>query len=506
MELAKMLAGVETLAVAGSLNVEVTGVAYDSREVRPGGLFVAIHGEKLDGDNFVPQAIGAGAAAVLSERPPRPDARATWVQVRSARQALAQAAANFYGHPARTVKLIGVTGTNGKTTTTYLLESVLGAAGHKVGLFGTVEYHTADQVIPAAQTTPESADLQRFLAGLREAGAGWAVMEVSSHGLALDRVYACPFAAAVFTNLSRDHLDFHQTMDNYFEAKKKLFLGCGTEPPPLCVLNADEPRTRELEPLCHGQVVFYGLKGNGKVITARRPQLTFSGIEFTLHTPAGSVPVRSPLVGRSNLANLLAAAATAFGLGLPLETIARGLESLARVPGRFERVDAGQPFAVVVDFAHTDLAFSNLLETARELARGAKVIIVFGSGGDRDRTKRPLMGEIAGRLADHVILTTDNPRSEDPVRIINDILVGVQKAGGSYTVEVERERAFEKAFGLAREGDIVLLAGKGHQATQVYRDRTEPWSDAEVARRLLEGRGFARARNGRAEAAKSNAR
>ena len=501
MELAKMLAGVETLAVAGSLNVEVTGVAYDSRQVRPDGLFVAIHGEKLDGGNFIPQAIGAGAAAVLSERPPRPDARATWVQVRSARQALAQAAANFYGHPARTVKLIGVTGTNGKTTTTYLLESILRAAGHKAGLFGTVEYHTAGQVISAAQTTPESADLQGFLAGLRDAGAGWAVMEVSSHGLALDRVYACPFAAAVFTNLSRDHLDFHQTMDNYFEAKKKLFLGCGTEPPPLCVLNADEPRTRELEPLCHGQVVFYGLKGNGKVITARRPQLTFSGIEFTLHTPAGSVQVRSPLVGRSNLANLLAAAATAFGLGLPLETIARGLGSLARVPGRFERVDAGQPFAVVVDFAHTDLAFTNLLETARELARGGKVIIVFGSGGDRDRTKRPLMGEIAARLADHVILTTDNPRSEDPVRIINDILVGVQKAGGSYTIEVERDRAFAKAFEMAREGDIVLLAGKGHQTTQVYRDRTEPWSDAEVARRLLEHRGSARA-----ETARSNAR
>ncbi len=501
MELAKVLAGVETLAVAGSLKVEVGGVAYDSRQVRPDGLFVAIHGEKLDGDNFIPQAIGAGAAAILSERPPRPDARATWVQVRSARQALAQAAANFYGHPARSVKLIGVTGTNGKTTTAYLLESILRAAGHKVGLFGTVEYHTAGQVIPAAQTTPESADLQGFLAGLREAGAGWAVMEVSSHGLALDRVYACPFAAAVFTNLSRDHLDFHQTMDNYFEAKKKLFLGCGAEPPPLCVLNADEPRTRELEPVCQGQVVLYGLKGNGKVITARQPQLTFSGIEFTLQTRAGSVPMRSPLVGRSNLWNLLAAAATAHGLGLPLETIARGLEALARVPGRFERVDAGQPFAVVVDFAHTDLAFTNLLETARELARGGKVIIVFGSGGDRDRTKRPLMGEIAARLADHVILTTDNPRSEDPVRIINDILVGVQKAGGSSTVEVERERAFAKAFEMAKEGDIVLLAGKGHQNTQVYRDRTEPWSDAEVARRLLERRGSARA-----ETARSNAR
>ncbi|MBI4466525.1 MAG: UDP-N-acetylmuramoyl-L-alanyl-D-glutamate--2,6-diaminopimelate ligase [Acidobacteria bacterium] len=500
MELGKLLEGLETLGVSGSLSVEVSGVCYDSRQVRPGDLFVAIPGEKLDGENFIPQAVGAGAAAVLSERPPKPQVRATWVQMRSARKALAQAAANFYGHPARAVKLIGVTGTNGKTTTTYLLESILQAAGQRAGLFGTVEYRTAAGAVTALNTTPESADLQRLLAELRQAGVGWAVMEVSSHGLALDRVYACPFEAAVFTNLARDHLDFHQTMDNYFEAKKKLFLGCGAEPPAVCVLNADEPRTAELQPLCRGRVVLFGLKANAKLVTARRPQISFSGSEFTLQTPAGSVPIQSPLVGRSNLANLLAAAATAFGLGLPLETIARGLRGLERVPGRFERIDAGQPFAVVVDFAHTDLAFTNLLETARELAHG-RVLIVFGSGGDRDRSKRPLMGEIAGRLADQVILTTDNPRSEDPVRIINDIVVGVQKAGGSYLIDVDRERAFEKAFEMAREGDIVLLAGKGHQNTQVYRDRVEPWSDAEVARRLLARRGFVRA-----EAAGSNAR
>ena len=309
-------------------------------------------------------------------------------------------------------------------------------------------------------------------------------MEVSSHGLALDRVYGCPFAAAVFTNLAGDHLDFHQTMDNYFEAKRRLFLGCGAEPPRLAVINADDQRAEDLKAVSRGKVVLYGLERAEGTVTVSRPRLSASGIEFTLMTPEGSVGIQSLLVGRSNLYNLLAAGATGYGLGLPLDIIANGIRNLERVPGRFERVDAGQPFSVVVDFAHTDLAFTHLLHSARELTSG-RVIIVFGSGGDRDRTKRPVMGEIAGRLADLVIVTTDNPRSEDPLNIINDIIVGVQKAGGSYVIEIDRERAFERAFAEARPGDIVLLAGKGHQDTQIYRDRTEPWNDAEVARRLL---------------------
>lgn len=490
MQLARLFEGVETLQISGSTSVEVKGIRYDSRALHPGELFAAIPGEKVDGNNFVPQAVDAGAAAILSEHPPRPGLPATWVQVPAIRRALARVASNFYRHPARALQLIGVTGTNGKTTTSFLLESILRTAGHRVGLFGTVEYHTAAGIQPARQTTPESVDLQYFLAELRDAGTGWVVMEVSSHGLALDRVYGVPFAAAVFTNLARDHLDFHGTMENYFAAKKQLFLGCGAEPPPLVVLNADEPRTQELKSGCSGQIVDYSVREDGASVCARRPQLSFSGIDFTLQTPAGSVPIHSALIGRSNLSNLVAAAATAYGLGLPLEAVAEGLREVARVPGRFERVDMGQPFTVVVDFAHTDLAFTRLLETARELTRG-RVLIVFGSGGDRDRTKRPIMGEIAGRLAHQAILTTDNPRSEDPVRIINDIVVGVQKAGGHYLIEVDRERAFEKAFELAGEGDMVVLAGKGHQDTQVFRDRVEPWNDAEVARRLLARRGFA---------------
>jgi len=492
MTLEKVFEGVEILAVAGGRALEIRGVAYDSREVRPGSLFAAIRGENADGHDFVGRALEAGAVAVMSEQPPQAGVAVTWVQVKSIRRALAQVAAAYFGHPARALKLIGVTGTNGKTTTTFLLESILRTAGEQAGLFGTVEYRTATGAIPARQTTPESLDLQRFLAELRDAGAGWAVMEVSSHGLALERVYACSFEAAVFTNLARDHLDFHQTMENYFEAKKQLFLGTGSAPPGLAVLNADDPRGLQLRDLVPGRTLLYSVEGDRDNITAQSVRCTFSGTRFVLRTPVGTVPVESALVGRSNLQNMLAAAAAAYGLGFSLDTISLGIRALARVPGRFETVESGQPFTVVVDFAHTDLAFTNLLQTARDLTRG-RVIIVFGSGGDRDRTKRPVMGEIAGRLADQVILTTDNPRSEDPVRIINDIVVGVQKANGIYSIEVEREAAFERAFDLAQEGDIVLLAGKGHQATQIYHDHVEVWNDTEAARRLLARRGFARA-------------
>ncbi|MFQ5776464.1 MAG: UDP-N-acetylmuramoyl-L-alanyl-D-glutamate--2,6-diaminopimelate ligase [Terriglobia bacterium] len=501
MELSRLLKGVETLAVTGPVGVSVNGLCYDSRQVRAGHLFAAIRGEHLDGNEFVAAAIEAGAIAVLSERRSSSHVRPTWIQVPSARRALARVAANFYGHPARALKLVGITGTNGKTTTSFLLESILLAAGERTGLFGTIEYHTATGTLSARQTTPESLDLQHFLAELRDARAPWAVMEVSSHGLALDRVTGCPFAAAVFTNLARDHLDFHQTFANYFNAKKQLFLGCGAQAPPLCILNADDPHSQELQRVASGRVVLYSLEEDKEVaVTARRPQLNSSGTRFTLQTPAGNVALESPLVGRSNFSNLLAAAATAYALEIPLHTIAAGIRALKRVPGRFERVEAGQPFSVVVDFAHTDLAFANLLQTARELTPG-RVILVFGCGGDRDRTKRPVMGEIAGRAADKVVLTTDNPRSEDPARIINDIVVGVQKAAGDYTIEVDRERAFEKAFAGAAEGDMVLLAGKGHQDTQVYRDHVEPWSDVEVARRVLTRCGFARA-----QTAGSNAR
>lgn len=490
MQLKEILQGIKPVAISGRTELDIPAIRYDSRQVQPGDLFVAICGEKLDAYDFVPSALERGAAAVMSERPAPAEFKPTWIQVRSARQALALAAANFYHHPARTLKLIGVTGTNGKTTTAYLLESVLRAADQRTGLIGTVEYHLPSGIIPAPFTTPESLDLQIMLAQMRDAGLTWAVMEVSSHGLALDRIYGIPFAAAVFTNLARDHLDFHGDFEHYFQAKKRLFIGHGAPPPPIVALNVDDPHGQQLRHQCSGNVWLYGMNHTDpQVVTAKRPTLSFDGIRFTLESPVGSAEVHSPLVGRPNLANILAAAAASLALGLPLEKIVAGIEALTSVPGRFERIDEGQPFAVVVDFAHTDLALQTLLQTARELCRG-RVLIVFGCGGDRDRSKRPIMGEIAARLADLVILTSDNPRSEDPARIVNDILVGVQKAEGNYLIELNRRRAFQRAFETAAAGDIVLLAGKGHQAEIIFRDYVEPWSEQETARTLLRQLGF----------------
>lgn len=490
MQLKEILQGVAPIAITGPTELDIPAIRYDSRQVQPGDFFVAIRGEKHDAYDFIPSALTRGAAVVVSEHPLPAAFNRTWIQVRSARQALALAAANFHHHPARTLKLLGVTGTNGKTTTAYLLESILRAAGQRTGLISTVEYHLPSGVIPARFTTPEALDLQAMLAQMRVAGVAWAVMEVSSHGLALDRVYGIPFFTAVFTNLARDHLDFHGDFENYFQAKKRLFVGHGAPPPPIVALNVDDPRSQELRAECSGNVWLYGTdSSDSQVVTAKRVTLSASGLSFTLESPVGGAEVHSPLVGRPNLSNILAAAATSLALGLPLEKIVAGIAALASVPGRFERIDEGQPFSVVVDFAHTDLALQTLLQTARELCRG-RVLLAFGCGGDRDRSKRPVMGEIAARLADTVILTNDNPRSEDPLRIVNDILVGVQKASGNYLIELDRARAFQRAFEMAAAGDMVLLAGMGHQAEQIFRDHVEPWSEQETARTLLRQMGF----------------
>ncbi|MFQ5816337.1 MAG: UDP-N-acetylmuramoyl-L-alanyl-D-glutamate--2,6-diaminopimelate ligase [Terriglobia bacterium] len=493
MRLHEILDGIEFASTRGPAEVEIAAVRYDSRAVNPGDLFVAIRGEQADGDDYVASALTRGALAIVSEQPAPAPFNRTWVQVPSARRTLAVAAANFYRHPARGLKLIGVTGTNGKTTTTYLLESILRTAGHPTGLIGTVEYRSQvgqkGCMEPAHHTTPESLDLQARLAEWRDGGVSWGAMEVSSHGLALDRVYALPFAAAVFTNLARDHLDFHGDFQNYFEAKQRLFLGHGAPPPPVVALNSDDPYGQRLRARCRGRVMLLYGSGEGAQVTAREISAAASGLSFILSTPVGSAKVRSPLVGWPNLSNILAAAAATLALDFPLDTVVAGIEALTHVPGRFERIEAGQPFTVVVDFAHTDLAFETLLQTARELTRG-RVLIVFGCGGDRDRTKRPVMGEIAARHADTVILTTDNPRSEDPVRILNDILVGVQKAGANYEVVTDRAQAFARAFELARAGDLVLLAGKGHQREQIFRDHVEPWNERESARAVLRRMGF----------------
>jgi UDP-N-acetylmuramoyl-L-alanyl-D-glutamate--2,6-diaminopimelate ligase len=490
VRLAKLLRGIEAQAAPTHSDLEILEIVYDSRSVSPGTLFVAILGEKTDGNKFVDDAVASGAAAILSEqlRPATLAPEFPWIQVADARKALAISAANYYGRPAEILKLIGVTGTNGKTTTSYLVDSILRAAGSEVGLLGTIGHRLVRENIPAPNTTPESLDLQNYLARIVQAGGTHAVLEASSHALDLDRLWGCPFAVAIFTNLTRDHLDYHKTFEEYFAAKRKLFEGTGAAAPGIGVTNRDDEYGQKLSGLAK-QTITYGLEAGADVIT-RKPQLTLSGIEFIADTPAGKIEIRSKLVGRPNVYNILAATATGVALGLPAEVISKGIAKLEAVPGRFQRIDAGQPFLVVVDFAHSDDALRNLLTTARELNSTGRIITLFGCGGDRDRTKRPLMGEAAGRASDIVVLTSDNPRSEDPLLIINDVIVGAQRTKAKLIVEPDRQKAIEMALDAARAGDIVLLAGKGHETYQILRDRTIEFDDTAVARRILGLRGF----------------
>jgi len=490
IRLLKLLRGVEADGAAAHGDLEIAEVAYDSRKVKPGTLFVAIHGEKTDGNEFVGDAIARGAVAIVSEhaRPEAIPAEVAWLKVPYARRALASIAANYFGRPAEVLKLIGVTGTNGKTTTSYLVDSILRAAGCEVGLFGTIAYRLVREARPAIHTTPESLDLQNFLADVVRAGGTHAVLEASSHALALDRLWGCPFAVAIFTNMTRDHLDYHKTFEDYFAAKRRLFEGTGAAAPGVGVVNRDDAYGKQLAGLA-ARTLTYGLEP-GADVTTRKPALSFSGLEFTVETPIGKIEVRSQLVGRINVYNILAAIGAGVALDLPRDVIANGIALLSSVPGRFERIDAGQPFLVIVDYAHTDDALRNLLATAKELNPDGRVITLFGCGGDRDRTKRPLMGEAAGRLSDIVVLTSDNPRSEDPLLIINDAIVGLQRTGTKFLVEPDRERAIEIALDQARPGDIVLLAGKGHETTQILRDRTIDFDDRKMARQMLRHRGF----------------
>jgi UDP-N-acetylmuramoyl-L-alanyl-D-glutamate--2,6-diaminopimelate ligase len=504
MNLRDLLAGVESPVATGLPAARIVSVAYDSRKVEPGSVFVAIRGEQTDGNRFVFDAVARGAAAVVSELPRPPHAawtalgeefagrtireEAVWVQVPHARRALATIAANFHGRPVEALDLIGITGTNGKTTTAYLVDSVLRAAGLAIGLLGTVEYRLPGGSRKAKHTTPESLELQGFLAEVRRGGGTHVTFEVSSHALAMDRVWGCGFRVAAFTNLSRDHLDFHGNFDDYFAAKRRLFEGTGRGAPATAVLNSDDPHARELAGLARETLTF-GLAA-GAQVTTKKVDLTFSGLAFQVESPVGRIAVRSPLVGRINVYNILAAVAVGCALGLDPAVIERGIAKLESVPGRFQRVDCGQPFLVVIDYAHTDDAIRNLIASARELNPQGRLIIVFGCGGDRDRTKRPLIGEAAGSLADLVILTDDNPRTEDPLRIINDVVVGLQKTSVEYRIEQDRERGIELALAEARPGDIVIMAGKGHESYQILRDRTLEFNEREIVRRVLAERGF----------------
>lgn len=488
MNLGHILEGMGDVASSGAApeflqGLEVSGLAYDSRRVAPGFLFFAIQGENADGHRFIGPALKAGAIGVVSERDAPADFTSVWIRVPHIRRALSGAGRAFAGHPELKLRLVGITGTNGKTTTAFLIHSILEAAGEIAGLFGTIEYRFGSRRIAAVNTTPESWDLVSHFGELVEAGGSSAVMEVSSHALAQERVWGLPYAAAVFTNLTGDHLDYHHTMENYFAAKRRLFEGLGTAPPTVAAINLDDPWGARLLELNLPRVLGFGNHPDS-VIHLKSANETPEGVSLTLQMPSGKLQLESRLIGRGNRENLIAAAVAAEGLGISHEAIRKGVAAMSQVPGRFERVDEGQPFLVIVDYAHTHDALRNALLTARELTR-QRLIVVFGCGGDRDRSKRPLMGEAAGSLSDLAVITSDNPRREDPVSIMNDAMVGLQKSGKRYLAEVDRGVAIRTAIEQARTGDVVLIAGKGHETYQVLKDRTIAFDDREVARQAL---------------------
>jgi UDP-N-acetylmuramoyl-L-alanyl-D-glutamate--2,6-diaminopimelate ligase len=470
------------------LDTEVSGIAYDSRKVSAGFVFVAIKGMQTDGNRFVPQAIANGACGVVSSEPPLKPVAATWVQVTDERDALAVLAASFYRHPTAQLRLTGVTGTNGKTTTAYIVEAILKAAGHPAALLGTIEYRGPGIRYSAERTTPEAPDLQAFFRHVADEGWRYAVMEVSSHSIALKRVSRLHFDIAVFTNLSRDHLDFHGGMRSYFEEKKKLFQGLDGAPPRLMVLNQDDSHYNELRSIDPSRVLSYGM-GSAADICPTAYQFGWKGTEATYKTPMGHIDIRSSLVGTPNLYNLGAAIGTAAGLGISVDAIRTGIQNLKNVPGRFELIQRGQRFRVIVDYAHTDDALEKVLKSAREFTPG-KLLVVFGCGGDRDRSKRPLMGAVAAANSDFVVVTSDNPRSEEPASIIGEIERGLKQAGAvkdeQYMLCPDRREAIRLALARAAPDDTVVVAGKGHETHQTIGERTFDFDDRSVAGELLD--------------------
>ena len=460
MELERLITALGPPEVRGGAPLDVTDLAYDARSVTPGALFFCVPGERADGHDFAADAVERGAAALVAERPL--DLQVPQLIVPSAREAMAVAADEFFERPTEELLLVGVTGTNGKTTTSFLIYSIFEAAGMRPGLIGTIESRVGGEMRPAVRTTPEAIDLQRSFRAMLDAGDRSAVTEATSHGSELGRLERVRFKALAFTNLTQDHLDFHGTMERYYEAKRRLFTE--HEPAPAAAINVDDEWGRalaeELRRLDRAPLLTYGLSGEA---------------DLREH------PFRTSLAGRFNTENILAAWAIARLVGVPDAAVADGVERLPGVPGRFESVDEGQPFRVVVDYSHTPDSLENVLRAARELAAG-RLICVFGCGGDRDRGKRPVMGRIASELADVAIVTSDNPRSEEPQAIIDEILTGVT---GEVEVEPDRRAAIEQAIGLAGAGDVVVIAGKGHEQGQEFADRKIPFDDREVAREAL---------------------
>jgi UDP-N-acetylmuramoyl-L-alanyl-D-glutamate--2,6-diaminopimelate ligase len=478
--------------VLGRPPATVTGIAYDSRKVAPGECFVAVAGYKQDGRRYIADALARGAALVVAEgADPLADQPTPRVLVPAAREALARLADAYWAHPSRALTLVGITGTNGKTTTSFLVEALLRAAGHRTGLIGTIQYRVGDQAVDASQTTPEAVELQALLARMRDGGITGAAMEVSSHALALSRVAGTEFDVAVFTNLTQDHLDFHGTLEEYARAKRRLFeaLAAGKKPRRAAVVNADDPAGAGMVRGLSLDTLRFGIRGASEIFP-RKFTSGIDGIHMEVKTPRGELTITSPLVGEHNVMNLLGAVGVGVALEMPLATIGAALAAVTSVPGRFERVEAGQTFLVVVDYAHTPDALERVLTTARRLVpSGGRLAAVFGCGGDRDRGKRPIMGEIAARIADRVWVTSDNPRTESPEAIVAEVMVGVARAGagaGAHVAMPDRQAAIHDALGWARGGDVVVIAGKGHETYQIVGSSVLPFDDRAVARAFLE--------------------
>lgn len=486
MKLDEILKNVSHLGIRGNRDCQVTGVAYDSRQVRPGGLFVAIPGEHRDGMDFTEDAIRRGAGVIVSQQEARFSSReAAHVQVECARRALAEAADAFYGHPSGRLRVVGVTGTNGKTTTTFMLRDILAAAGLIPGLIGTVQYEVGARVIPAGRTTPEAPDIQSLLDQMLHAGCGSAVMEVSSHALDQDRVLGLDFDAAVFTNLTRDHLDYHKTMDGYYEAKRKLFLGLGRlAKKPAAVINIDDPYGRRLaaDPAITAGILTFAIDHEASV---RALDVVYDrqGSSFRIVSPWGESRIRLDLLGRFNVENALGAYTAARAMGIDERLVVEVLAGCRTVPGRLEEIPTGRGWRVFVDYAHTDDALANVLKTLRTFTEG-RLIVVFGCGGNRDHTKRPLMGKVVADLADLAIVTSDNPRREPPLQIIEEVRAGFNGWAHGEAIE-DRAAAIAAALGKARDGDVILIAGKGHESTQEFANTIVPFDDRVVARNLL---------------------
>ncbi len=489
MTIAEILKGLNVKRITGPLEKEIEGIAYDSRVVKKGFLFVAIKGLSVDGHVFIKDVISKGAVGVVTEKAVHVQNEITVIEVDDSRDALALMSAAFYRDPSKKLSLIGITGTNGKTTTSYITKNILEVWGKKVGLLGTVQYIVANKILPASHTTPESLDIQGYLREMVDNNIEYGVIEVSSHALALKRVKGCSFRVAVFTNFSQDHLDFHGTMEDYFAAKTMLFDYLGKDD--YAVLNWDDPMVRSVAEKLNCHCITCGIERGAMLraenITDNRQQTTDYrqqwGLSFDIQMPDDRFTLKSGLIGRNNVYNILMSAGVAYALGVSREAIIEGIRTVKPVEGRLEKIDAGQNFLCIVDYAHTEDALKKLIEEAR-LITGGKIITVFGCGGDRDRTKRPKMGAVASDLSDFVVITSDNPRIEEPSEIINDIIKGIKK--DNYMIEPDRAKAIEKAICIGKTGDILLIAGKGHENYQEIKGIRYPFSDKEVFKKTIQ--------------------